>query len=181
LQKSAEKIVEKIVEKTAEKTAPSQNNSTQLKVNSMSLKSIVQNQLLEAQKAERSNTSEIHEKEPYTEEELWNQWHDYAQILLNKGERIKHSLMLMTKPRLDGHLIYHELPNLGSKMEFEEFKNAVLRHLRTKLRNHDIDLKIHVNEEIIKQKAFSIEEKANRFNEMNPDFELLRKLLDLEI
>lgn len=147
----------------------------------MSLKSIAQSKLLEAQKADLHTPSEIHERENYSEEDLWKHWHDFAQLLFNKGEKIKHSLMLMTKPRLDGHIIHHELPNQGSRMEFEDFKNAILRYLHTKLRNHDIDIKIHVNEEIIKQKAFSVEEKATRFSEMNPDFDVLRKMLDLEI
>jgi len=165
---------------------PLEKNSTvvddgRLKVNSMSLKSIEQNKLLEAQKASLQTPSEIHERENYTEEELWKHWNDFAQLLYDKGEKIKHSLMLITKPRLNEHTIHHELPNQGSQMEFEKFKNAILRYLHTKLRNHDIQIKIHVNEEIIKQKAFSIEEKASRFSEMNPDFELLRKMLDLEI
>lgn len=153
----------------------------QARVNTMSLSSIAKLKELEQNKSQKSTITEIHESEPYTEEQLWKQWDDFAARLLNKGEMLKHSLLKMSKPRLIDGIIWHELPNKGTAMDFESLKPAILNHLRSALKNHNIDIKIEVNEEIIKEKAFSVEEKAERFKEINDNFDLLRKMLDLEI
>ena len=47
--------------------------------------------------------------------------------------------------------------------------------------NHDIAIKIVVNESIEKKFAFTALDKFNRLNEINPNLELLKKTFDLDV
>ena len=57
--------------------------------------------------------------------------------------------------------------------------NGLLGHLRGHLHNHDIHIKVLVNEAIENKFAFTPQDKYNRMNEINPNLELLRKTFDL--
>ena len=109
------------------------------------------------------------------------QWHKFALKLEEKGQMIMHSLMLINDPKLDGAKITHELPNEGTRIEFERTKNEVLGYLRGMLHNHDIDIELVVNEKMENRRAFTPQDKFNRLNEINPNLELLRKTFDLDI
>ncbi len=109
------------------------------------------------------------------------QWSKYAQRLSDKGHKIMESLLLISDPKLKGTKIIHELPNEGSKIEFETEKNELLGYLRGKLHNHDIEIKVLVNEAVENKFAFTAQDKYNRLNEINPNLELLKKTFDLDI
>jgi len=109
------------------------------------------------------------------------QWNKYAQRLGDKGRKIMESLLLVNDPKLDGTTIIHELPNEGSKIDFDSEKFDLLGYLRGKLHNHDIMIEIVVNEAMDSRRAFTAQDRFNRLNEMNPNLELLRKTFDLDI
>ena len=109
------------------------------------------------------------------------QWSKYAQRLSDKGHKIMESLLLICDPKLNGNKIIHELPNEGSKIEFETEKNELLGYLRGKLHNHDIEIEVIVNESVENKFAFTAQDKYNRLNELNPNLELLKKTFDLDI
>lgn len=119
--------------------------------------------------------------EPFSETDMLLQWNKYAQKLEDKGQMILHSLMLINPPKLEGFTIVHELPNEGTKIEFERALNMILGYLRGMLHNHDIEIEIVVNEKMDMKKAFTPEEKYNRLKELNPDLEVLRRTFDLDI
>ncbi|MBF6607121.1 MAG: DNA polymerase III [Flavobacterium sp.] len=108
------------------------------------------------------------------------QWTKYAQRLSDRGHKIMESLLLLSDPKLEGTTIIHELPNEGSKIDFESEKHELVGYLRGKLHNHDIDIQIVVNESIDNRKAFTPQDRYNRLNEINPNLELLRKTFDLD-
>ncbi len=108
-------------------------------------------------------------------------WSKYAQRLGDKGHKIMESLLLITNPKLDGTTIIHELPNDGSKIEFETEKQELLGYLRGKLHNHDITIEVIVNEKVEQKFAFTAQDKYNRLNEINPNLELLKRTFDLDI
>ena len=108
-------------------------------------------------------------------------WSKYAQRLGDKGHKIMESLLMIGYPKLDGTIITHELPNEGSKIEFESEKNELLGYLRGKLHNHDIVMNVVVNEKVENKFAFTPQDKYNRLNEINPNLELLKKTFDLDI
>jgi hypothetical protein len=88
---------------------------------------------------------------------------------------------MMNDPKLEGTKIIHELPNEGTKIEFERTKNEILGYLRGMLHNHDIDIEIVVNETMDSKRAFTPQDKFNRLKELNPNLELLRKAFDLDV
>lgn len=125
---------------------------------------------------------EIHlASEDFNETDMLLHWSKYAQRLGDKGHKIMESLLLINNPKLDGTTITHELPNDGSKIEFETEKQELLGYLRGKLHNHDITIEVIVNEKVEQKFAFTAQDKYNRLNEINPNLELLKRTFDLDI
>lgn len=119
--------------------------------------------------------------ESFTETDMLLYWNKYAERLGDKGQKIMESLLLINDPKLDGTTIIHELPNEGSKIDFESELYSLLGYLRGHLHNHDITIQIVVNENVEKKFAFTTQDKYNRLNEINPNLDLLRKTFDLDI
>lgn len=154
---------------------------TTTKISALSLASIRhKKELSENQKT--LVKEEVHlPNEPFTETQMQEQWLKYAQRLEDKGQKIMSSLLTLNDPKLDGTTIVHELPNESSKIDFEREQPSLLGYLRGKLHNHEIQIRIDINESIEMKKAFTSQDKYNRFVELNPSIELLRKLFDLDI
>lgn len=119
--------------------------------------------------------------EPFTETEMLLQWTKYAQRLGDKGQKIMESLLLINDPTLIGTTITHELPNEGSKIDFESEKNELQGYLRGKLHNHDLVINVVVNETVENKFAFTAQDKYNRLNQINPTLEVLKKTFDLDL
>ncbi|UPQ79306.1 DNA polymerase III subunit gamma/tau [Flavobacterium azooxidireducens] len=151
------------------------------KVSAFSLASIKQKkELAEAQKLVTKEAIQ-YPTEPFNETDMLLQWNKFALKLEEKGQMIMHSLMLINDPKLNGYKITHELPNEGTRLEFERTKNEVLGYLRGMLHNHDIEIELVVNEKMENKRAFTPQDKFNRLNEINPNLELLRKTFDLDV
>lgn len=156
-------------------------SSNEQKVSAFSLASIKQKkELAEAQKLVTKEVIQ-YPTEPFNETDMLLQWHKFALKLEEKGQMIMHSLMLINDPKLEGTKITHELPNEGTRLEFERTKNEVLGYLRGMLHNHDIEIELVVNEKMENKRAFTPQDKYNRLNEINPNLELLRKMFDLDV
>ena len=119
--------------------------------------------------------------EPFTETDMLLHWNKYAQKLGDKGFKIMESLLLINDPVLNGTKITIELPNEGSKIDFESEIYGLLGHLKGHLYNHDIAIEVVVNESVENKFAFTAQDKFNRLNEINPSLELLRKTFDLDL
>jgi hypothetical protein len=117
----------------------------------------------------------------FTKTEMLVLWTKYANRLGDKGYKIMESLLLIGEPELDGTVITHELPNDSSKIDFEKELNGLLGYLKGHLHNHDITIKVVVNEIIEKKFAFTPMDKYNRLKEINPSLEILKKTFDLDI
>lgn len=153
----------------------------QKKVSAFSLASIRAKKELQAQaKAEIHPNAEL-PTEAFNETDMLLYWTRYAQKIGEKGLRIMESLLLINDPVLDGTRITIELPNAGSKQEFESEKPALLGYLKGHLHNHDITIEVVVNEVLENKFAFTAQDKYNRLNELNPNLEILRKTFDLDI
>jgi hypothetical protein len=151
------------------------------KVSALSLSSIrAKRELLETNKGFVKETVQL-PTEPFTETEMLLQWGKYAQKLGDKGQKIMESLLMIGDPKLDGTTIIHELPNEGSKIDFETELYGLLGHLKGHLHNHDISIKVVVNEKVENKFAFTAIDKYNRLKEINPNLELLKKTFDLDI
>jgi hypothetical protein len=119
--------------------------------------------------------------ESFTETEMLLQWTNYAKRLGDKGSKIMESLLLINDPVLNGTTISIELPNEGSKLDFEKEMNGLLGHLRGHLHNHNIEIDIIVNENVSIKKALNDQDRYNRLHEINPNIDLLRSTFGLDI
>ncbi|MFV8360863.1 DNA polymerase III subunit gamma/tau [Flavobacterium sp. LS1P3] len=119
--------------------------------------------------------------ESFTETEMLLQWNKYAQRLGDKGYKIMESLLLINDPKLNGTSITLELPNEGSKLDFEKELNGLLGHLKGHLHNHDITIEVIVNESIESKRSFNDQDRYNRLHEINPNIELLRTTFGLDL
>jgi hypothetical protein len=175
-----------VSEKRAEITAPSPASNTETtsnepKVSALSLSSIRAKRALE-----ESNKAFVKEvvdlpTEPFSETEMLVQWTKYAKRLGDKGFKIMESLLLINDPVLNGFDITLELPNEGSKLDFEKEINGLLGHLKGHLHNHDITIDVIVNESFENKKNFNDQDRYNRLHEINPSIELLRTTFGLDL
>ena len=62
-------------------------------------------------------------------------WTKYAEKLGEKGSRIMESLLLMNDPTLEGTKITIELPNEGSKIDFDSYLSFLISNLFIKVIN----------------------------------------------
>ncbi len=152
-----------------------------IKVSALSLASIkAKREIEQHQRTLQPETVHL-PTEPFTETDMLLQWNKYAQRLADKGHKIMESYLLINDPKLRGTTIVHELPNEGSKIDFESEKPHLQGYLRGKLHNHDITIEVVVNESIENRKAFTDQDKFNRLNEINPGLDLLRRTFDLDL
>ncbi len=119
--------------------------------------------------------------ENFTPEAFATAWQTYIDSLNTKGEKIMVSMLEMGRPVLKGLEIHVAFPNESLKIELERAQFPLMEHLRNSLRNFNLSLHIHVNEEIAKQYAFSPIDKYEKLKEKNPNIELLRKTFGLDI
>ncbi len=156
------------------------NSQLTTNISALSLASIKAKRELELQNKSLVKETVHLPKEAFTDTEMQLFWNKYAQRLSDKGHKIMESLLLLNDPKLEDTTIIHELPNEGSKIDFESEKVALLGYLRGHLHNHDITIEVRVNEAVENKFAFTPQDKYNRLNEINPSLELLRKTFDLD-
>lgn len=160
-----------------------EDDEGEIKVSAFSLAGLrKRKELQESQQARVRHTDEL-PREPFTETDMLLQWNKFAQRLSDNGQKIMATYMQINDPVLDkdGITIRLELPNQGSKVDFDASKHDLLGYLRGKLHNHDIVIDVHVNEVISTRHAFTPEEKYERLKSINPAIETLRKMFDLDI
>jgi DNA polymerase III subunit gamma/tau len=151
------------------------------KVSAFSLASIkAKKELLEAGKSILKEETHL-PTEDFNETDMLMYWNKYAQRLGDKGYKIMESLLLINDPKLNGTTITLELPNQGSKIDFESEKNGLLGYLKGHLHNHNITIEVIVNEIVTTKKAFTPQEKYNRLTEINSNLDILRKTFELDI
>lgn len=119
--------------------------------------------------------------EAFTFEQMFDLWQKFAEKLSNSGQKIMATYMLMNEPELDGSTIKLELPNEGSKVDFEMNQYDLLVHLRNRLKNQAIKIDIHVNEITQLKHAFTPAEKFDKLKNINPSLELMKKMFDLDV
>lgn len=151
------------------------------KVSAFSIGSIKAKKALEESSKNFVKPTENLPTEAFTETEMMIQWTNYAKKLGAKGFKIMESLLLINDPVLNGTVISIELPNEGSKLDFESQKNGLIGHLRGHLHNHDITIEVIVNESFESKRSFNDQDRYNRLHEINPNIDLLRTTFGLDI
>ena len=115
----------------------------------------------------------------FSELDLKFHWAKYAQRLSDEGFKIMEALLLINDPKVEGANITYELPNQGSKIDFDSEKGKLINYLRGHLQNHKINIEVVVNEQMTVRKAYTDQDRYNRLHEINPDIELLKNTFGL--
>lgn len=119
-------------------------------------------------------------KESFTEEQMILHWKNYAKKLGDSGQKIMESLLNINTPTLNEAIINYELPNEGSKIDFETQAPPLLSFLKNQLKNFSIEINVVVNEKVEQKFAFTPQDKFNRLNQINPNIEILKRTFDLD-
>lgn len=154
----------------------------EVRVSAFSLAGLrMKRELQESQKNLVKHADEL-PRESFNETDMRLQWNKFAQRLSDSGQKIMATYMQINDPVLDadGFTIRLELPNAGSKVDFDNNKHELLGYLRGKLHNHDIVIDVHVNEVVSSRHAFTPQEKFDKLKAINPAVETLRKMFDLD-
>lgn len=120
--------------------------------------------------------------ETFTQEILEEAWNEYQSIKSKKGEQNIASLFKISSPILrENFHIEYTVPNSLNKVELEREFTFFLPFLREKLQNYSLSIGIQINQESEKSFIYTAEEKYERFKEINPAIETLKKELDLDL
>jgi len=171
-------------EKKLSKPKPLELKQTGRRNSALSLSSLKRNKEEEAIfKKKREQREEIKDlpKDPFTQARFLEVWDAYVEDLHEKGEKILASILNADAPKLKGHLIHVAYPNELMKVELLKVRPRVLRFLREKLNNYDVDFQITVNEDHTKRFAYTPQEKYELLKEKNEAIALLRKKFNLEL
>ena len=179
---AAPSIPQKEVETTIQTPEPPKKEElTGPQFSALSLSSIRAKKALEDNKKVVVRETVDLPTEAFTETEMLLQWTNYAKRLGDKGFKIMESLLLINDPVLNGTTVSIELPNEGSKLDFEKEMNGLLGHLRGHLHNHNITIEVIVNENVAIKKALNDQDRYNRLKEINPNIDLLRTTFGLDL
>ncbi|MFP9098303.1 DNA polymerase III subunit gamma/tau [Flavobacterium sp. RHBU_24] len=153
------------------------------RVSAFSLASIRQKRELQENHKAVIRQSEELPKQAFSETDMRLLWNKFAQRLSDGGQKIMATYMQINDPVLDadGFTIRLELPNAGSKFDFDSNKHELVGYLRGKLHNHDVVVEVHVNETTSSRHAFTPEEKYEKLKAINPALDMLRKMFDLDV
>jgi len=160
---------------------PETESSNTPKVSAFSLASIRKKKELEQSSKSYVKPSSVLPTEEFNETDMLLHWNKYAERLGQKGLKIMESILLISDPVLNGTRITYELPNEGSKLEFESQMNGLLGHLKGHLHNHDITIEVIVNEQAETKRTYNNQDRYNRLLEINPNLELLRSTFGLDL
>jgi DNA polymerase-3 subunit gamma/tau len=120
-------------------------------------------------------------KDEFTEAQMQETWEAFVDDLEQNGKYNFASILRIDTPKLNGTNIHLEFPNSTNKVEVERQQYDLLSFLRKELNNYDISLEITINEEKVKQYAYTAKEKYEKLKEKNPNLALLKKTFDLDI
>ncbi|MEZ4797655.1 MAG: DNA polymerase III subunit gamma/tau [Flavobacteriaceae bacterium] len=120
-------------------------------------------------------------KDEFTEAQMQETWEKFVDDLEQNGKYNFASILRIDTPKLIDSTIHLEFPNATNKVEVERQQYDLLSFIRKELNNYDISLEITINEEKVKQYAYTAKEKYQKLKEKNPNLALLKKTFDLDI
>ncbi|MDB4643651.1 hypothetical protein OAF86_01250 [Flavobacteriaceae bacterium] len=82
---------------------------------------------------------------------------------------------------MEGSTIQFSVPSDMNKVELEREFTEFVPYLRTSLQNHDLSIKVIVDEKTEKNFIYTADEKYERLKEINPMIDLLRQEFDLDV
>ena len=159
---------------------PGERRNSALSLSSLKRNKQEEEERIKKNKEEREQQKDL-PKDPFTEETFMEVWNTYVNDLHTKGEKILSSILKADVPKLKGTQIHVTYPNELMKVELLKVRPKVLRYIRKKLNNYEVDFEISVNENTTKRFAYTPQEKYELLKEKNEAISLLRKKFNLEL
>lgn len=161
-EKEATKNIE---EEKEEISKPNLLTTTKRKTSALSLKSILQKEEIKNIEVEAEKIDLPSDK--FSQEKFIIYWNEYIEKLLDKGEKSVASILQTTMPKVSKNTIKLELPNHVMRNQLNKFEHELLKFVREKLNNYQINLSLKVNETFTQRKAYTPEEKFQKLKEKN--------------
>ncbi len=149
-----------------------------LSISSLKIKKNIEKELKEKQKQENIENF----NESFNQDDLNKEWKVYYTNLLDNGRKNIASILQIDDPIIkNGNEIHFTLSNNTNKIELEKNKPPLLRFLRNKLKNSEIQLIVGVNKENEKKFIYSSLEKFEKLKSINPSVEKMRSEFKLRL
>ena len=149
-----------------------------LSISSLKIKKNIEKELKEKQKQENIENF----NESFNQDDLNKEWKVYYTNLLDNGRKNIASILQIDDPIIkNGNEIHFTLSNNTNKIELEKNKPPLLRFLRNKLKNSEIQLIVGVNKENEKKFIYSSLEKFKKLKSINPSVEKMRSEFKLRL
>ena len=121
-------------------------------------------------------------KDDFSQDKFNKYWKKYLDHLRKNNKVNMLSMLTIDRnPRTVERKIHLTLSSNSLKRELERKKEGVLKYLRNKLNNYDIDFVIEVNEEKQSEIAYTKQQKFDKMLKKNPDLAYLHTKLKLNL
>jgi DNA polymerase-3 subunit gamma/tau len=121
------------------------------------------------------------DKEPFTPESFSKCWNDYAARVKADGKATLGTMLTANAPvMLQPYTFEIIVSNRTQEAVFREEKPGLMNHLRTTLRNFDIDVQTRIDEQTVVRKPYTTIEKFQHMAAKNPQLIELKKRFNLE-
>ena len=121
-------------------------------------------------------------KEPFTEEQLLQNWAKYAKLAQEQGKLQLYATLTGRQPSLkDNFVIEWPLDNRSQEEMIEKEKTDLLGYLRRELKNTEIKLSTIVSKDESAKKLYTAHDKFQHMAQKNPNINKLKQQFDLEI
>ena len=109
-------------------------------------------------------------------------WKEYSSNLEKNGNNSLSSLMEMNEPYInDNNNINFKVPSKSNKKELDFEKEKIIKYLKDKLKNGNINLEIIIDKETNKEYYATPQEKFEKLSEINPLLNQFKKDLKLDL
>mgnify|MGYP001220744576 CR=1 FL=1 len=112
-----------------------------------------------------------------------NAWNDFVDKLRKQDRIALTATMSLGDPELDGNRIVYAVKNPLQREQMDALRTEILIHLKTALRNANMELHVEMKEQTMDEKKAFLSDK-DRYElmvEKNPSLDRLRKALDLDL
>lgn len=162
----------------------SSSNSTKLKIDygTSSLKDLASNKNKKEEEKENNEEGvENYSSEAFTHEDLMKAWTSFNELITKTNPSLHNTFSRRMPEIVDEKTIVVKLDNLTQKDDTVFIEGSLIRHLREKLNNYSIELKLEVDTVETNTKPYTDEEKFRKMAESNPSILTLKNKLDLDI
>ena len=109
-------------------------------------------------------------------------WKEYSSNLEKNGNNSLSSLMEMNEPyKNDNNKINFKVPSKSNKKELDFEKEKIIKYLKDKLKNGNINLEIIIDKQTNKEYYATPQEKFEKLSEINPLLNQFKKDLKLDL